>query len=297
MGNVIIKLPAGGGGGVDLSDANAVPADVASGKIFYNNEGRQTGTYTLNSALSDADATPAQVRKGYVFYNKNGRQTGTFDMSDATANSSDVMSGKTFYKNWSKYTGNFSMSDATATASDVLSGKTFYNGSGKVTGAYVKKFSESTLVLTAGKSYSRYLNATGNVSIIKMKNATSATYSTSANQANYYTLDLSGMSLYDFFVSGNTKMVGADVDGVFYSLPIPGGIDLSDVGNTTINYFNTLASILVPPNSEIALFLMYGANRTTGSLGILETSTLGSVASSNFTPRSTHTITAYTRNS
>ena len=38
----------GSGGGV-INDATAAPRDVKSGKVFYNNKGRQTGTATFRS--------------------------------------------------------------------------------------------------------------------------------------------------------------------------------------------------------------------------------------------------------
>lgn len=38
----------GSGGGV-ITDATAAPKDVKSGKVFYNNKGRQTGTATFRS--------------------------------------------------------------------------------------------------------------------------------------------------------------------------------------------------------------------------------------------------------
>ena len=34
----------GGGGGKNTKDATAVPEDVKKGKVFYNNQGKQTGT-------------------------------------------------------------------------------------------------------------------------------------------------------------------------------------------------------------------------------------------------------------
>ncbi len=37
-------LMRGGGGGKKIKDATAVPSDVAKGKVFYNNSGRQVGT-------------------------------------------------------------------------------------------------------------------------------------------------------------------------------------------------------------------------------------------------------------
>ena len=37
-------LMRGGGGGKKIKDATAVPSDVAAGKVFYNNDGRQVGT-------------------------------------------------------------------------------------------------------------------------------------------------------------------------------------------------------------------------------------------------------------
>ena len=40
-------LMRGGGGGKKIKDATAVPSDVASGKVFYNNGGRQIGTGEL----------------------------------------------------------------------------------------------------------------------------------------------------------------------------------------------------------------------------------------------------------
>lgn len=36
-------LMRGGGGGKKIKDATAVPSDVAVGKVFYNNDGRQVG--------------------------------------------------------------------------------------------------------------------------------------------------------------------------------------------------------------------------------------------------------------
>ncbi len=97
MGNVIIKLPSGGGNSMDLSDATAAPSDVTKGKIFYGSDGRAIGTHALTDDLQDGNAVPSDVFRGKTFYNKNGRQVGTFSMSNANALPEDVASGKGFY--------------------------------------------------------------------------------------------------------------------------------------------------------------------------------------------------------
>lgn len=45
-------LVRGGGGGKKIKDATAVPSDVAAGKVFYNNNGRQVGSGMSIKTLS-----------------------------------------------------------------------------------------------------------------------------------------------------------------------------------------------------------------------------------------------------
>ena len=63
------------GGGKIIKDATALPEDVASGKVFYNNAGRQVGTFSME----DATATPADVASGKTFYTGAGKEIGTDD--------------------------------------------------------------------------------------------------------------------------------------------------------------------------------------------------------------------------
>lgn len=126
----------------EITDATAISSDVKSGKVFYNNSGKQTGSLSLTGT-----ATPADVISGKTFYGSSfTRQTGTYQppdlgdyITDATAVASDVMKGKVFYNNYGRQTGSFQFS-GTARASDVLQGKTFYStGSSKITGTLKEK--------------------------------------------------------------------------------------------------------------------------------------------------------------
>lgn len=60
------------GGGKIIKDATATPEKVFEGEIFYNNAGRQMGTFSM----ADATATPADVARGKTFYTGAGKQTG-----------------------------------------------------------------------------------------------------------------------------------------------------------------------------------------------------------------------------
>lgn len=71
-------LMRGGGGGKKIKDATAVPSDVANGKIFYNNDGRQIGSgesfKSVTLALTGTgkvDLSKKIVNARYFTYNKN----------------------------------------------------------------------------------------------------------------------------------------------------------------------------------------------------------------------------------
>lgn len=66
-------------GGGKIKDATAWPRDVRSGKVFYNNQGRQIGNWKPSATdyTGDATALPEDVVRGKIFYNSQGRKVGT----------------------------------------------------------------------------------------------------------------------------------------------------------------------------------------------------------------------------
>lgn len=65
-----------------IKDATANSSDVLSGKVFYNNNGRQVGSYrekVYGDFVKDATATTNDVASGKIFYNNAGRQTGRYE--------------------------------------------------------------------------------------------------------------------------------------------------------------------------------------------------------------------------
>lgn len=103
------KIIYGGTVLIDLTDATAVAADVASGKYFYGSDGVKT------AGISTKDS----------------------DTTDATAKSAEILSGKTAYVNKNKITGEMTNNGG---VSGTISAKTeqytipqgFHDGSGKV---------------------------------------------------------------------------------------------------------------------------------------------------------------------
>lgn len=88
-----------GGGGVDISTANATKAQVLEGKTFYSNQSDdiQTGTMTNHGAVTNS-VNVGGTYKGSAGYYSSITVTGpTF--SESTGNAGDVLSGKKFYSN------------------------------------------------------------------------------------------------------------------------------------------------------------------------------------------------------
>lgn len=94
---------------IDLTDATAVAADVATGKYFYGNDGVKTaGTSTKDS-----------------------------DTTDATASAAEILASKTAYVNKNKITGEMTNNGAVSGTISTKAGQYtvpqgFHDGSGKV---------------------------------------------------------------------------------------------------------------------------------------------------------------------
>lgn len=94
-------------------DATAVQGDVRTGKIFYNNFGKQTGIWSpkVTDFTGDATASEGDVRTGKTFYNSEGKKLGIWTptpqeiITDATALPEDVAEGKVFYNNEGRQVG------------------------------------------------------------------------------------------------------------------------------------------------------------------------------------------------
>lgn len=64
-----------------IKDATASAGDVRKGKVFYNNDGKQSGVWEpkVTDYTFDSTALVSDVLKGKIFYNKSGKQTGTLE--------------------------------------------------------------------------------------------------------------------------------------------------------------------------------------------------------------------------
>lgn len=69
-------------GGISTKDATAIPADVASGKIFYNAEGRQVGSGKMIKKIimpkRSGSYTSGTIRDGYRYRSSDGYRFGSF---------------------------------------------------------------------------------------------------------------------------------------------------------------------------------------------------------------------------
>ena len=105
----INKVIYGGTTLIDISDATAAAADVASGKYFYTN----AGVKTQGSSTKDSDTT------------------------DATASAAEILATKTAYVNKNKITGEMTNNGAVTGTISTKAGQYtipqgFHDGSGKV---------------------------------------------------------------------------------------------------------------------------------------------------------------------
>lgn len=133
----------------DTTNADAVAADVLTGKVFVNGTGEVTGTMANNGAVSKTlDATTNNqtytVPAGY--HNGSGTVSITLETKTATPSTSAQDITPTSGKVLSKVTVNAipsnykDVSDTTATADDVLASKVFYTADGtSTTGTIVTK--------------------------------------------------------------------------------------------------------------------------------------------------------------
>lgn len=97
---IINKLLRGGG---KIKDATALPSDVRNGKVFYNNAGRQVGTYDkgveyIKTFTTPTDGTtPISRRYEYIIYtlsDYNGIQYMQFYNGE---NSSDLVGKEEYF--------------------------------------------------------------------------------------------------------------------------------------------------------------------------------------------------------
>lgn len=101
-----VRIFGSGGGGV-ITDATAIPDDVSSGKIFYNNDGKQVGmnptvkpfhkiVFTLNEGTSYNTGTRSDTTDVYSFSINNTEGTVIANLiTDADTSSINKVSGGT----------------------------------------------------------------------------------------------------------------------------------------------------------------------------------------------------------
>ena len=122
-------------------DADAVPSDVIKGKIFYNSNGRNVGTFDntgieVTQILSCGETLSAPEG----LYKKINIKADTLQNQtlDATAAPNDIKKGKTAYVSGELIEGQLEIIDtksATATSEDIVEGKTAYVNDEEITGS------------------------------------------------------------------------------------------------------------------------------------------------------------------
>ena len=115
--------------GMDTSDANAVAADILSGKTAYVDGDKITGTIPSKAAETYTPGTSSQTIAAGQYL--SGDQTISGSTNLVAAN---IKTGKSIFGVAGTFTA-----DADATAADMLSGKTAYVNGSKVTGSIPSK--------------------------------------------------------------------------------------------------------------------------------------------------------------
>ncbi len=88
------KIIYGGNVLIDLTDATAVAADVASGKYFYGKDGVKTeGTNTYDADTSDANAVAAEILSGRTAYANGSKVTGDMTNNGAVSGTISTKDG------------------------------------------------------------------------------------------------------------------------------------------------------------------------------------------------------------
>lgn len=91
----INKVIFGGDTLIDISDTTAIAADVKAGDYFYDNAGVKTlGTSTKDSDTTDANALAAEILSGRTAYVNKNKITGSMTNNGAVTGTIDTVAGQ-----------------------------------------------------------------------------------------------------------------------------------------------------------------------------------------------------------
>ena len=255
-------IRSGGGGGMDVSAANATTSQVLSGATFYSNasDDIQIGTMNNKGAVSQAapysgsagyygsisvtttgTATNAHVLSGKTFMNADGAQNGAMvDYSSKTTINVGEKGGAGYYSSISINKSSL----GNATNAHVLNTVTFTNNAGTTQAGAIATYSAFSCVLGYGESTSA--NGAGYYSSISVNapsrygNATAAyvynekTFmNTTGNQTG--SLKLDGTAGTGDVLSGKTFHAGNSITQKTGTMPNRGQFYNASVGTSWSN--------------------------------------------------------------